>query len=49
MTKIFIEAKNNKTSDRFGSGDWLFDNKNYWNLDADALQPLKEFFSVNLK
>lgn len=38
-----------KLCKRFGSGDWLFDNKDYWNLNADALQPLKEFFAMNLK
>lgn len=38
-----------KLCKRFGSGDWLFDNKDYWNLDVDALQPLKEFFAVHLK
>lgn len=38
-----------KLCKRFGSGDWLFDNKDYWNLNADALQPLKEFFTMNLK
>ena len=34
---------------RFGSGDWLFDNQDYWNLNVDALKPLKEFFTANLK
>lgn len=38
-----------KLCKRFGSGDWLFDNKDYWNLEADALQPLKEFFAMYLK
>lgn len=38
-----------KMCKRFGSGDWLFDNKDYWNLEADALQPLKEFFAIYLK
>lgn len=38
-----------KLCKRFGSGDWLFDNKDYWNLNADALQPLKDFFTMNLK
>lgn len=38
-----------KLRDRFGSGDWLFDNKDYWNLDVEALQPLKDFFTTNLK
>lgn len=38
-----------KLCKRFGSGDWLFDNKDYWNLEADALQPLKKFFAMYLK
>lgn len=38
-----------KLRNRFGSGDWLFDNKDYWNLDVEALQPLKDFFTTNLK
>lgn len=38
-----------KLCNRFGSGDWLFDNKDYWNLDVEPLQPLKAFLAVNLK
>lgn len=38
-----------KLRNRFGSGDWLFDNKDYWNLDIDVLQPLKDFLSENLE
>lgn len=34
---------------RLGSGDWLFDNRDYWNLDVDALKPLKDFLAMNLK
>ena len=34
---------------RLGSGDWLFDNPQYWNLNVEALQPLKEFLAKNLK
>lgn len=34
---------------RMGCGDWLFNNPNYWNLDVDALQPLKDFLTINLK
>lgn len=29
---------------RLRRGQWLFDDKNYWNLDSSALAPLKEFF-----
>lgn len=39
----------NNLRKRFDSGDWLFDNKDYWNLDVEALQPLKDFFTTNLK
>lgn len=38
-----------KLCKKFGSGDWLFDNDDYWNLEVDALQPLKEFFVAHLK
>lgn len=38
-----------KWSKRFGSGDWLFDHKDYWDLDATALQPLKEFLAEHLQ
>lgn len=38
-----------KMSNRFGSGDWLFDNNQYWNLDVEALDPLKDFFTTNLQ
>ena len=38
-----------KLSNRFGSGDWLFDNKDYWDLDVETLQPLKDFLVEYLK
>lgn len=38
-----------KLRDRFGAGDWLFDNTDYWDLYVDALLPLKEFLARNLK
>jgi len=34
---------------KLGSGDWLFNEKEYWDLDVEALQPLKDFFARNLK
>ncbi len=34
---------------KMGCGDWLFNNKSYWNLYVDALQPLKDFLAINLK
>lgn len=48
-TYMSAQKLSRKLHDRFGSGDWLFDNSNYWNLNVDALQPLKDFFTVNLK
>lgn len=29
--------------DRLGQGQWFFDNKDYWNLECEALDPLKKF------
>ena len=34
---------------KIGCGDWFFNDKSYWNLDVDALQPLKDFLAINLK
>ncbi|MDO4171384.1 MAG: hypothetical protein Q4D28_01585 [Prevotellaceae bacterium] len=48
-TYMSAQKLSRRLCNRFGSGDWLFDNKDYWNLDVDALQPLKDFFSTNLK
>lgn len=48
-TYMAAQKLSRKFCNRFGSGDWLFDNKEYRNLHVDALQPLKEFFAVNLK
>lgn len=38
-----------KLCNRFGSGDWLFENQDYWDLNVAALQPLKDFLTTNLK
>lgn len=48
-TYINAQKLSNKLQKRFGSGDWLFNNINYWDLNSGALQPLKDFFSTNLK
>lgn len=34
---------------KINSGDWLFDNPDYWNLEVENLQPLKDFFKQYLK
>ena len=35
--------------DRFGRGDWLFDDINFWDLNVSDLAALKSFFAANLK
>lgn len=32
-----------------GTGDWLFHDISYWNLNVAELQPLKDFLAANLK
>ena len=48
---IYMTAQklSRKLRDKLGSGDWLFDESDYWNLDVDALQPLKDFLAAHLK
>lgn len=48
-TYMAAQKLSRKLCKRFGSGDWLFDNEDYWNLDIETLKPLKEFFAANLK
>lgn len=48
-TYMTAQKLSNKQSKRLGSGDWLFDNSDYWNLEVENLQPLKDFFSQYLK
>ncbi len=48
-TYMTAQKLNNAKRNKLGSGDWLFNDKNYWNLDAQALQSLKDFFAENLK
>ena len=31
--------------DKAGKGDWLWDDSEIWNLDADTMNPIKEFLS----
>lgn len=35
-----------KQHDLLGSGQWLFDDTRFWNLDAEAIQPLKKFLDT---
>lgn len=47
----YIDAfkKSRKQNERFKKGDWFFDNKEYWNLDSEYLNSLKEFLTQILK
>ncbi len=35
--------------DKFGKGQWRWDNPKIWNLDSESLIPIKYFLSSNLK
>ena len=48
-TYMNTQKLNNKLRRKLGSGDWLFNNTNYWDLNAASLQPLKDFLAINLK
>lgn len=48
-TYVSAQKLSNKLRRKLGAGDWLFSNTDYWDLNAIALQPLKEFLSTNLK
>lgn len=37
-----------KQRNALGQGQWLFDDSRFWNLEADALKPLKEFLLMNV-
>lgn len=48
-TYMNAQKLSNKVRSKLGSGDWLFNNTSYWDLNVDALQPLKDFLATNLK
>lgn len=48
-TYMNAQKLSNKLRRKLGTGNWLFDNTNYWDLHAVALQPLKDFLAINLK
>ena len=48
-TYMNAQKLNNKSRRRLGSGDWLFGDIHYWDLNAVALLPLKDFLTANLK
>lgn len=48
-TYMNAQKLSGKQRSRLGSGDWLFDDNNYWDLTDANLQPLKDFLSSHLK
>lgn len=48
-TYINAQKLNGKLNRRAKSGDWLFDNNDYWDLNVETLCPLKDFLATNLK
>lgn len=48
-TYMNAQKLSNKLRRKLGTGDWLFGNTDYWDLNAVALQPLKDFLTANLK
>lgn len=48
-TYMNAQKLSNKSRRKLGTGNWLFDNTNYWDLNAVTLQPLKDFLALNLK
>jgi hypothetical protein len=39
----------NTQRNNLGKGQWLFDNPDYWDLNAPYLQPLRKFLIENLQ
>lgn len=42
------KALSNTQRRALGSGQWLFDDTRFWNLEADDLQPFKDFLKANI-
>lgn len=47
-TYMNAQKLSNKLRRKLGTGDWLFCNTEYWDLNAKPLQPLKDFLTNNL-
>lgn len=47
-TYISAMPLSKKQRDSLGQGKWLFDNKDYWDLDSEYLNPLKDFLKRNI-
>ncbi len=46
-TFVSSQRLNNKCRKSLGGGDWLFDNKNYWDLTKQEVLPLLDFLKEN--
>lgn len=47
-TFISSQKLSNSKRSKLGSGQWLFDDMNYWNLSRPSAKPLIDFFMANL-
>lgn len=47
-TYMAAQKLHRKEREKFRIGEWLFENREYWNLEVEELNPLKEFFKMNL-
>lgn len=47
-TYISSQKLNNASRRKLGSGQWLFNDQNYWDLSRPELQPLVNFLKNNL-
>lgn len=48
-TYITAQKLSSKKRDKLGSGDWLFNDTDFWDLDTESLKPLIAFLKENLK
>ncbi len=48
-TYISSQRLNNASRKKLGSGQWLFDNPDYWDFSRPELEPLVEFLKENLE
>lgn len=43
------KALSNRQRKALGSGQWLFEDNRFWNLEAEELKPLKDFLTANVR
>lgn len=48
-TYMSAQRLNNKQRRKLGTGNWLFGEEKFWNLNVADLQPLKDFLAANLR